>query len=595
MRLRRSIYAALVLVVAGAAALSAQASNGPIPKPAAKYKFEVRRDVMVPMRDGIKLATDLYLPTGAGDKLPVVLMRTPYNKATYNAGAIQPAEFFAGQGYAALVQDARGQFASEGNYRVQAADAKDGYDTIDWIVKQPWSTGKVGTYGCSYLGEVQYLLSKMRHPAHLAMIPQAASGATGPAGGFYTDFGAYEGGALTLSTVFGWFSYAGHKVHEPVTTVIGRNVPKIDFAATLRSLPVSGMARRADLAPSDFEDFVTHPPADPYWDEVGYLRDDDRFNVPALHINSWLDVTPEQTMYVFNLMRRNGETARARDNQFAIMSPTTHCGSDFVGAPVKVGDREFGDSRLPFFQLYLDWFDHWLKGVENGVTKRPKVQYYVMGKNEWRSAPSWPVPGMRLVPYYLSSTKGAATSSGDGALAVTRPVRAGQDTYIYDPDNPIPSKGGTICCTGDPADQPGIFDQSDRETRSDLLVFTTAALARGVTIAGAIKARLYVSSDAKDTDFTAKLMDVDEQGRSWNVVNGILRARYREGMTKKVLMEKGKVYPVEVSLKATAFYFPPGHRIRLWVSSSDFPMYDRNLNTGGTNYDETTWVKATNT
>ncbi len=312
-------------------------------------------------------------------------------------------------------------------------------------------------------------------------------------------------------------------------------------------------------------------------------------------MNSWLDVTPEQTMYVFNLMRQNAITSRARDNQFAIMSPTTHCQTEFVGAPVKVGEREFGDSRLPFFQIYLDWFDHWLKGVENGATQRPKVQYYVMGKNEWRSAPTWPLPGMREVSYYLTSARGAATSAGDGALGLAQPVARGSDSYIYDPDDPLPSKGGTICCTGAKDDQPGIFDQSDRETRKDLLVYSTPVLDHGVTIAGTVKVVLYVSSNAKDTDFIAKLLDVDEQGRSWNVVNGIQRARYRAGMTKAVWMEKEQVYQVTVRLKATAFYFPAGHRIRLWVSSSDFPMYDRNLNTGGDNVTETAWVSANNT
>lgn len=494
-----------------------------------------------------------------------------------------------------MAQDVRGQFASEGSYRVQATDGRDGYDSIDWASKQPWSNGNVGTFGCSYLGETQYLESKLHHPAHKAMIPQAASGATGPAGGFYTNFGTYDGGALTLSSIFGWFSFAGHRVKESTDTRVGvSNTLKIDFAAMLRTLPTATLAERAGIPPSDFQDFVTHPPADPYWDEVGYLRDDDQFDTPALHVNSWLDVTPEQTLYVMNLMRRNGLSARARENQFAIMSPTTHCGTDYAANPVKVGARTFGDSRQPFQQIYLDWFDHWLKGVDNGVTRRPHVQYYVMGENRWRSAPTWPVPGMRPVPYYLSSEKGAVTRSGDGKLGARIPA-VGKDWYVYDPDNPLPSRGGTICCTGNAADQPGIFDQSDLESRSDLLVYSTPVLKAPLTIAGSVKAVLYLSSDARDTDVIAKLIDVDEQGRSWNVVNGIKRVRYRDGMAKPALMTAGQVYKVEVSLKAVAYQFPAGHRIRLWVSSSDFPMYDRNLNTGGDNVTETSWVKATNT
>ncbi len=587
MRFAALLLAAFVLIPAR------QDPNGPTPPPAAKYKVAVEKDVMVPMRDGVRLATDIYRPDGVTGRLPVILMRTPYNKATYG-GATAPAKFFAGQGYVVLAQDVRGQFASEGSYRVQVADARDGYDAIDWASKQPWSNGKVGTYGCSYLGETQYLEAKLHHPAHRAMIPQAASGATGPAGGYYTNFGTYDGGALTLSSIFGWFSFAGHRNKEPAGTVIGANVPKIDFATMLQTLPTATLAARAGLAASDFEDFVTHPPADPYWDDVGYLRDDDHFDTPALHVNSWLDVTPEQTLYVVNLMRRNGLSATARDNQFVIMSPTTHCGTERVGNPVKVGGRTFGDSRQPFDKIYLDWFDHWLKGVDNGVTKRPHVQYYVMGENRWRTAPVWPVPGMKPVTYYLSSSKGAATRNGDGLLATVAPAD-GKDTFVYDPADPLPSRGGTICCTGNLADQPGIFDQSDLESRPDVLVYSTPVLTAPVTIAGSVKAVVHLSSDAKDTDLIAKLIDVDDQGRSWNVVNGIKRVRYRAGMARPALMTPGQVYTVEVSLKAVAYQFPAGHRIRLWISSSDFPMYDRNLNTGGDNVTETRWVKATNT
>jgi putative CocE/NonD family hydrolase len=325
-----------------------------------------------------------------------------------------------------------------------------------------------------------------------------------------------------------------------------------------------------------------------------YLKDDDRFDTPALHVNSWMDVTPEQTLYDLNLMRKNGVSARARDNQFVIMSPSGHCESEALGSPARIGAKEFGDPRLPYFQIYLDWFDHWLKGTRNKVLERPKVLSYVMGENRWRSAPSWPVPEMRPVRYYLSSGRGAVSSSGDGTLGTSLPDRARADSFVYDPADPFPSRGGTVCCTGNPKDQPGVFDQSDLETRRDLLVYTTPPLDQALTVAGSLTAVLLVSSDAKDTDFVAKLLDVDPEGRSWNVVNGVRRARYREGMTKPVWLEPGKVYRVEVSLKATAYQFAPGHRLRLWVTSSNFPLHDRNLNTGGDNVTETSWVKATN-
>lgn len=577
-----------------AGSLAAQRPDLPLGQPQARHQVQIEKGVMMPMRDGVRLAANLYRPTGVPGRLPTILIRTPYNKETY-AGSTRPAEFFAGQGYMVVSQDVRGQFASEGEYRVQLTDDRDGYDSVEWIVRQPWSNGKVGTYGCSYLGEVQYLLAKTRHPAHVAMIPQSASAALGSAGGYYTNFGAYEGGALTLSTIFGWFGLAGFKDRAPADHVIGSRRYAFDFAEMLRSLPVVTMAERAGYPRSDYRDFVSHPPADPYWSAVPYLTDRDRFDTPAIHVNSWLDVTPEQTLYTWGLMRRNAVTPRTRDHQYVIMSPTVHCASEAAGEHTRVGQRDVGDARYPFWQIYLNWFDYWLKGVDNGITRMPRVHYYVIGRNEWRQADRWPVPGMREIPYYLGSTAGATTSQGDGFLSLARPPRAGRDTFTYDPADPFPSRGGTICCTGNPNDQPGIFEQTDLESRRDLLVYTTGPLTRGVTIAGTVKAVLFVSSDARDTDFTAKLIDVDAAGRSWNVLNGIRRARYRDGYSRPVWMEKDRVYRVEVSLKATAYHFPAGHRIRLWVSSSDFPGYDRNLNTGGNNYDETEWVTATNT
>ncbi|MGE0554857.1 MAG: CocE/NonD family hydrolase [Gemmatimonadales bacterium] len=568
--------------------LVGQVAEGPYPMPAPRFRFEVDSNVSVAMRDGIRLATDLYRPVDAGDRLPVILIRTPYNKAAMPY-VTEPARFFAGQGYLVATQDIRGKFRSEGEFAVQMKDAEDGYDTIDWLARQAWSTGKVGTYGCSYMGEVQLLAAKLRHPAHTAMIAQSASGAMGPAGGFYTNWGTYEGGTITLSALFGWMGGAGSKVR-------GRtgDLASLDFPTMLRSLPLATMADRAGYPPSDFRDFVTHKPADPYWDQMGYIRDHDRFDVPTLHVNSWFDVTPEQTLYLAELMRRNGMSPRGRDNQFVIMSPTEHCRSEAAGASTTVGERGFGDARLPYFQIYLDWFDHWLKGADNGVTSRPKYQYYLMGRNEWRSAPEWPVPGTTQTPYYLTGASESDRGERRGGLSTALPP-AGSDRFRYDPADPFPSRGGTVCCTGNPKDQPGAFDQADLESRADLLSYTTAPLERGLTVVGAVKAVLFVSSDARDTDFTAKLLDVDQDGRAWNVASGVLRARYREGMTREVWLSPGQVTRVEVSLKATAHHFAPGHRLRLWISGSEFPLHDRNLNTGGDNVTEIRWVVANNT
>jgi uncharacterized protein len=572
----RGALALLVLVphVTGAQTPS---GSGPYDKPAALYQFNVVKNEMVPMHDGVRLATDLYRPVGAGDRLPVILLRTPYNKDR----APDAAAFFAGQGYVVAVQDVRGKWHSEGAYTVEMADAQDGYDAISWAAAQPWSTGKVGTFGCSYSGEAQYLLLKMRHPAHTAAIAQAAGGAVGSAGGYYTNFGTFSpGGAVTLSSLVGWFGFAGTKVK-------GATAPaSLDYATLLRSLPTATIARRAGLPPTDYEDFLRHPPSDAYWNQMHYLTDSDRFDTPTLQVNSWGDIAAEQTLYVFNLMRRNAASTRTRENQFMIMSPTSHCDSERATADTHVGALAVGDARLPYWTLYLDWFDHWLKGIDNGIERRPKVQYFLTGKGEWRTAPTWPVPDVRPVSFYLSSSRW---------LTRDRPSRTTADQYVYDPADPFPSRGGGICCTGNPSDVPGIFDQHDLESRHDVLVYSTPVLDTAVTIAGPVRVILYVSSDATDTDFAAKLLDVDPQGRAWNVANGILRMRYREGLAKPRLMRPHQTYRVELNLNSTAYAFASGHRIRLYVSSSDFPMYDRNLNTGGDNAGDTLWVSASNT
>jgi putative CocE/NonD family hydrolase len=386
----------------------------------------------------------------------------------------------------------------------------------------------------------------------------------------------------------GWFSFAGTKVKD------AKAPDSLDYGSLLRMLPTSQIDRRGSFPPSDYEDFMTHPPADRYWRQMAYLSDSDHFDTPTLMVNSWGDVTPEQTLYAFNLMRRNALSARARDNQFVIMSPTVHCSSERVGAHTMVGALDVGDARLDYWKIYLDWFDHWLKGIDNGVERRPKVQYYEIGAGAWRTSDTWPVSGMRSVAYYLSSDRSARTGSGDGQLASAAPSAARTDTIVYDPANPFPSRGGGICCTGNPKDLPGIFDQRDLESRPDVLVYSTAPLSSPLSIAGPVRAVLYVSSDVKDSDIAAKLLDVDETGHAWNVANGILRLRYRGGLASPALMRADSVYRVQVNLNTVAWQFRPGHRIRLYVTSSDFPMYDRNLNTGGDNVTETQWVTAHN-
>ena len=346
---------------------------------------------------------------------------------------------------------------------------------------------------------------------------------------------------------------------------------------------------------TDWGDLASSGTTDPYWDQFGYLGDDDRFDVPALFINSWYDAAARDMFHEFNLLSRNAESARARDNQFIITSPATHCGSEEATEQTIIGERDLGDVRNEFWRIYVDWFDHWLKGVDNDVTEMPKVQYYLMGKNEWRSGDEWPLGNTQFTNYYLHSDGRANSRYGTGTLSTVPPGEEPPDGYTYDPATPVPSRGGQFCCTRPTPLAAGGFDQSDTEMRHDVLVYSSPVLQQGIEVTGPIEALLYVSSSAKDTDFTVKLVDVYPDGTAYNVQEGIFRARYREGFDKTAWMNPGEVYELSIDLHATGNFFAPGHRIRLEVSSSNFPRFDRNLNTDGNNYDETEWEVAENT
>ena len=552
-------------------------------------KIRVEENVKIPMRDGIKLSTDLYFPIDAGGKLPAILIRTPYNKAPY----VKPnsaARAFAGQDYVVAVQDTRGRYASEGDYTAFAGDVTDGYDTTDWLAKQSWSNGKIGTYGCSYVGDVQILQAQLRHPNLTAMIPQAAGSSIGAAGDRYYYFGARKAGNMDFASGLGWFSNQGNKDRSKPAP----NIPDSQLRKVWGTLPLVGMTARAGAAPSDWDDMVSRELTDPWWDQFGYLKGNERFNVPALHIGSWYDFGVAEVLLEFNLLRTNAESSLARDSQFAVISPTNHCQSETgTSEHTVVGGRDLGDARFEFYSLYLQWFDHWLKGIDNGVTKRPKVMLYVMGKDAWRGEQEWPLARTKYTRYYLHSDGHANSRTGTGTLSTVAPQQEPPDRYTYDPGNPVPSRGGPICCTGDPhAD--GSYDQSEVENRSDVLVYSAPVLKEGIEVTGPLKVVLHASSSAKDTDFTAKLVDVYPDGKAYNVQEGILRARFREGFTKKMWMKASEVYEIPIDLEATSNYFGPGHRILLEVSSSNFPRFDRNLNTGGNNYDETKWVTAEN-
>jgi putative CocE/NonD family hydrolase len=591
-----TIAVALWLCAAGRAAGEERLHDRPTPK----HQVRVEKSVPVPMRDGVRLSTDFYFPEGVASRLPVILMRTPYDK-NKESGVTLAARMFAGQGYAVALQDKRGKFESEGSYVVSAADTNDGYDAVDWLARQPWSTGKIGTYGCSYLGENQVQMAKLRHPNHVAMIPQASGGA-----GRY--FALITGGAVELASGADWFATNGAKV-RPVLSPrddqegfaraakvfkLAPELPPVDWARLWRSLPLRDVVTKAGAPPSDWEDFISHVPGDAWWDQFGYVDANDRFDTPALFVDSWYDYGPADTFALAELWRTNGTSERTRNNVFVVVAPTTHCVYARDREQTIVGQRDVGDARFDFYGLYLRWFDYWLKGIDNGVTRMPKVQIFVMGKNQWRGEEEWPLARTEFTRFYLRSDGRANSRTGTGLLSTDPPGAEPSDRFVYDPASPVPSTGGPDFGTPLPGRVAGAADQSDLEMRQDVLVYTTPPLENGLEITGPLELVLFVSSSAPDTDFTAKLVDVYPDGRAFNVQEGVLRARYREGFDKKVFMQPGGIYRVRVSLSVTSNYFGPGHRIRLEVSSSNFPRFDRNLNTGGRNYDETEWIVAEN-
>lgn len=566
----------------------------------------LEKSVLIPMRDGIRLSTDLYFPEGSSDKVPVILIRTPYGKQSWREGTPRGAltYMFASHGYVVAVQDKRGRFESQGIYSLAVKEDVDGYDTIEWLSKQDWSNGKVGTYGCSDSGDAQVWVAQSRPPALAAMVPQASGSSIGPAGGRYRYFGAFNGGALQLAAGAEWMINNGSKVfwgppawlplerfREIADQFTTRPKPPIaaeDIEPLLWTLPVSNMMKRVGMTYTDWGDILRHDLNDPWWNQFPYYKGSERVDVPALFVNSWGDFGVNETLFEFNFFKTNAASAKSGENQFVIISPTTHCRSELVTAPTIVGARDLGDARKDFWTIYLRWYAHWLKGEENGVTDMPHVQYYIMGKNEWRSADAWPVPGTQFRKYYLHSAGAANSRYGNGSLSTNAPNdREPPDAYEYDPATPVPTGTG-------PGLPEGFFDQRTVEMRHDVLVYSTEPLAAGIEVTGPVTVRIYASSSARDTDFAAKLVDVYPDGRAFNVQDGILRARYREGFDKKVWMKPGELYPIDIVLDATSNFFDVGHRIRLEVTSSNFPRFDRNLNTGGDNFDESTFKIAHN-
>lgn len=569
--------------------------------------------VMMPMRDGVRLATDIYRPK-TDNPVPIIFSRTPYNFNSYRDGelvtrTIQTALEAVQKGYAYVVQNERGRFFSEGEWDILGIPLTDGYDAFEWMSKQPWSNGKIGTIGCSSTAEWQMAVAALNHPAHAALVPQGYGAGVGRIGNYYEQGNWYRGGAGQM--LFTAWLYGTQ--HDPMAPKLPEGIsqedllrlqkfydmapryPKVDWKEALAHLPVQDIIRNVDGPNGIYEEMITRKPNSPEWYQGGLFHDDMEFEKPAFWFVSWYDVASSPNLAMYNHIRENAKDPKIKDNQFLVIAPTLHCAFTRATENTIVGERSMGDARLAYNDLTYAWFDYWLKGETNNITdEMPKVTYYTMGSNVWQYSDTWPPKGAQMVTYFLDSKGNANSRLGDGKLALSRPSRDNPDTFQYDPMEPVTSYGGNVCCTGN-AVQGGAFDQQEMELREDILVYTTEALTEGVEVSGFIEAKLYLSSDVKDTDLTIKLIDVYPDGTAYNLDETIQRVRYREGYDKEVFMENGKVYEVNMTPMSTSNYFEKGHKIRIEVSSSNFPRFDRNLNTGGNNYDETEGVVATNT
>jgi uncharacterized protein len=550
----------------------------------------IEENIMVPMRDGVKLATDVYRPAQEG-QWPVLVTRVPYNKDrrfpfeyppfTKEKRIFLELNFDSARvveaGYVIVAQDTRGRYASEGEFEPFVHEVEDGADAITWAASQPWSTGQVGMFGVSYQGLTQWQAAR-EQPAELRAIAPSQS----PGWNLYP----YHGGAFLLGVSLGW---ATGVAMEEVQRRVGQGratqaeleemmQASGDLPALFRRLPLVDVPFLQGRAPYYF-DWLAHPTLDEYWrtliQEVFY----EQVTVPALTIAGWYDHFQREDLEHYQSMRQRGGSALARSLQHLMIGPWSH-GNFLRGFQERnYGAASFARDLLT--DLHLRWYDHWLKGVNNGVEQEKLVHIFVMGENRWREEEDWPLPDTQYRPYYLHSGGHANTAAGDGVLSTAQVDAEPEDVYRYDPRDPVPTMGGAVISLG-MLDDVGPLDQRQIEAREDVLCYTTSPLERSVEVTGPIELVLHVSSSARDTDFTGKLVDVHPDGRAEILTDGILRARYRQSFSSPVLMEPGHVYELHIDLGATSNVFLTGHRIRLEVSSSNFPRFDRNSNTGGT-------------
>jgi putative CocE/NonD family hydrolase len=527
-------------------------------------------DVRSAMRDGVELSSDIWLPEDA-EKHPLILLRTPYMRTDPRFQYPTLARFFVEHGYAVAVQDVRGRGDSDGHFGFFFQEANDGYDTVEWMAAQPWSNGRVCTMGLSYLGTVQWLMARTKPPHLVCIAPTAAAGD-------YLNEIPYIGGA--------WMQKWALNLANSVAGVINQNsIPDQDWAPILAHRPLLTADEVMGRKMPQYRDWLQHPTLDAYWKRLVLTAQDFRnIDLPALHVTGWFDADQPGAMYYWRGM---AESSPAADDQYLIVGPWDHV-QTFSGGQKTQGEMQLtADSIINMLQVHLEFFDRYLKQTTERFA-HPRVKLYVTGRNEWREFKAYPVPGAQTTRLYLSSRGKANSLDGDGKLLASKGVQEAQDRYDFDPKNPVPLEFG-------PTGLVFAVDRRAVERRGDVLVYTGEPLQKALEIIGRVGVELYAASDARDTDFTASIVDVYPDGRAVVLgqrVVGIIRARYRNGLEQTELLTPGKVERYQIDLGHIGHAFEPGHRIRVEISSSAAPMYNPNQNTGNPVATDTEWRTA---
>ncbi|MBI1940230.1 MAG: CocE/NonD family hydrolase, partial [Acidobacteria bacterium] len=523
------------------------------------------------------LRADVYRPSAEGN-FPVLLQRTPYDKR----GSVDFGPKAAARGYVMISQDVRGRYTSEGDWYPFKYESQDGYDTVEWAAALPYSNGKVGMFGASYVGATQ-MLAAIAKPPHLAGIFPVVTASN------YHDGWTYQGGAFVQ-----WFneSWTSGLAQDTLDRRVQRaNNPILDWIwkLPLAAYPFLDMGSAETLAPY-FADWLAHPDYDDYWKQWSIEDHHADIQVPAFHVGGWYDIFMGGTLRNYAGIKARGGSEAARRGQRLLVGPWYH--GPFTG---QSGDVNFGpEAKGDTEELMLRWYDVLLKGEKNGLEREKPVKIFVMGENVWREEDDWPLARARSTRYYLHSGGKANSLSGDGTLSTETQQSEPADRFVYDPAEPVPTVGGGLCCDNERLAS-GAFDQRAVEARADVLVYTTPEFEQDFEVTGPVRLELYASSSAVDTDFTAKLVDVWPNGFAQNLTDGILRARYRNSHQKPEFMNPGGVYKITIDLWATSNVFRKGHRLRLEVSSSNFPRFNRNLNAGEISMHGTRMLKASNT